>query len=343
MELILTEEQRILSESAGKLVASLRAEGTKPKPVDQGGWRRIAEAGWLAIDVPEVAGGLGLGATELALVMEAAGRGLIQEPVGAVAVAAGVLARANQAVEVLETLLGGESVVLPVLGHGIETAGSGENLRLSGTVQGVAAADSYLVTTVVGFLCLADHGETGLAHRAAWTVDGANTGTLSFLNSPARLIASGELAAELASRMTDRVLLATGAELLGVMERALEMALDYVKTRRQFDRPIGSFQAIQHRAVTDYREVELTRSLLYQVCAAVDAGHAGAGLAQAVKAKASAAALHVTKSAIQMHGAIGYTDDLAVGWHLKRAMTLAACYGNADAQRVRYAELTGLA
>ena len=112
-----------------------------------------------------------------------------------------------------------------------------------------------------------------------------------------------------------------------------------MKSREQFGRPIGSFQALQHRAVNDHTEIELTRSLLYQVCGAFDAGNSNRSLAAAVNARASDAVLSVTKSVIQMHGAIGFTDEYDAGLYLRRAMTLSARYGNASFQRKRYATL----
>ncbi len=138
------------------------------------------------------------------------------------------------------------------------------------------------------------------------------------------------------------MLIALGAELLGVAGAALDMALDYIKVREQFDRPIGSFQALQHRAVNDYIEVESTRSLVFQAAEAADSGRGTSAMASAVKAKASAAALIVAKSAIQMHGGIGFTDEHDIGLHLKRAMALSAQYGNESAHRARYARLVGI-
>jgi hypothetical protein len=140
----------------------------------------------------------------------------------------------------------------------------------------------------------------------------------------------------------DLVLLGQGAELVGVMDRAFALALEYLKTRVQFDKKIGSFQALQHRAVDEYMEVEIARSLVFQVAAAYDRGQANAAMAAAVKARASAAALRVCKTALQFHGAMGYTDEHDIGLYLKRAMVLAAQFGNEAQSRRRFARLAGL-
>jgi hypothetical protein len=157
--------------------------------------------------------------------------------------------------------------------------------------------------------------------------------------------AAGEIRAKLeppADRVRDLVLLGQGAELTGVMDRAFAIALDYLKTRVQFDKKIGSFQALQHRAVDEYMEVELTRSLVFQVAAAFDRGQGNSAMAAAVKSRASAAALRVCKTALQFHGAMGYTDEHDIGLYLKRAMTLVAQFGNEAESRRRFARLAGI-
>ena len=166
--------------------------------------------------------------------------------------------------------------------------------------------------------------------------------------TPLRLVdgsAAGEIRERLdppADRVRDLVLLGQGAELVGVMDRAFAIALDYLKTRVQFDKKIGSFQALQHRAVDEFMEVEITRSLVFQVAAAFDRGQGNSAMAAAVKARACASALRVCKTAMQFHGAMGYTDEHDIGLYLKRAMTLAAQFGNEAASRRRFAALAGI-
>ncbi len=361
MELILAEEQRLLRASAERLIAECAA----PRPGERAGaarpfvpavWTKIAEAGWLAILVPESAGGLGLGIVDLCLVVEAAGQAPLVEPIGLAAVAAGALAASESGPDrdrLLDASVSGATIVVPVFDEGgslalTGAARPGGAVALSGTVAGVGGADQ-----AAGFLVAAESADgpalawveraaAGLDCSVVATVDAGAVATLGFADTPARVLAGPNRAAAILAQAYDRLLLAASAELLGAMERAHALALDYTKTRQQFDRPIASFQALQHRAVTDYTEIELTRSLLYQVCTLADEGRLAPGLASAVKARASAAALAVTKSAIQLHGAIGYTSELGVGRYLKRALALGSQHGNDAWHRRRYARLTGL-
>jgi alkylation response protein AidB-like acyl-CoA dehydrogenase len=166
--------------------------------------------------------------------------------------------------------------------------------------------------------------------------------------SPLRLVdgsAAGEIRERLVppdDRVHDLVSLGQGAELVGVMDHAFGIALDYLKTRVQFDKKIGGFQALQHRAVDEYMEVEIARALVFQVAAAFDRGQGNAAMAAAVKTRASAAALRVCKTALQFHGAMGYTDEHDIGLYLKRAMVLVAQFGNEAQSRRRFAQLAGI-
>ena len=136
--------------------------------------------------------------------------------------------------------------------------------------------------------------------------------------------------------------MALSAELLGVMEQAHEITLDYLRIRKQFGKLIGSFQALQHQAVNIYIRTEAMRSLLFQIAANNDAYCIDPAMAVAAKAKASEDALFVTEACIQLHGAIGFTDEHDIGLYLKRAMLLSSLLGNAAAQRRRYVALADL-
>src|ERR1700749_1137640 len=126
------------------------------------------------------------------------------------------------------------------------------------------------------------------------------------------------------------------------MEQAQAVTLDYLRIRKQFGKLIGSFQALQHQAANLYLRTEATRSLIFQIAANNDAWRIDPAMAAAAKAKASEDALFVTEACIQLHGAIGFTDEHDIGLYLKRAMVLSSMLGNAAAQRNRYIEITGL-
>ncbi len=370
MELLLTDEQKMLRDSATTLVERsagpkrVRALRESGDGLDRAAWNSAAEAGWLAILASEEGGGLELGMTELSLVVEQAGRGLMAAPIAAAAISARALADADGAAlrdGIAASVIGGELVVVPAFQEaalavdtdrvGTTAVADGGGYRLQGRkafIPGARDADGFLVNasgpdgTV---LCYVPGDSGGLTLDSAATVDGGANGTLAFegVAVPSdHVVAGPNRAAGLTADIHDRMLLGLGAELLGVMEQALDTTLEYLKVREQFDRPIGSFQALQHRAVNEYVEVEMTRSLLYQVAAAFDEGRGSSAMAAAVKAKASGAGLAVTKAAIQMHGAIGFTDEHDIGLYLKRAMALSAAYGNEAAQRGRYARFAGI-
>jgi alkylation response protein AidB-like acyl-CoA dehydrogenase len=309
MDLLLTDEQTLLRDSAARLLAraagpkKLRALRESNTGFDPALWREIAEAGWLAILVPEADGGLALGLTELCLVAEQAGAALLTLPIGIAAVAAPALAGSPH----LADAMAGRTLVLPVLDRVVPFANVADAFL---TDRGIVARERIVVTP-------------------ARLVDGSAIGTLS-------------VGGDVPERMRDAALLALAAELVGVAGRALSIALDYLKVRVQFDKPIGSFQALQHRAAEEFMEVELAHSLVFQVAARFDRGDASPAMAAAAKARAAQAALKVCKSAMQFHGAMGYTDEHDIGLYFKRAMALAAAFGNDSIHRRRFARLAGI-
>lgn len=389
MELVLDEAQTILRESAEKLVSRHagpdrhRAVRTREHGFDPARIEAAAEAGWLSLLAPEERNGLGLGATEAALVLEAAGRGLLTEPIAAMMATAQAIASGPGTMRTaLDELMEGRSIILPALhdsvladpeGARVRAVPDGSGFRLTGRtdpVPGASAAAGFVVEAWTDrdaaacavppgaadpaaasaartdrdvLVCLVPRSAPGLEVRRRSRVDGTEQAALALAEvavAADQVIAGGAQGAALAAATLDRVLLGTSAEMLGVMEKGLALAVDYLGTREQFGRPIGSFQALQHRAVNDHVDIELTRSLLYQVCAAMDQGRGNRAMAAAVKARASDAALSVTKSMVQMHGAIGFTDEYDASLYLRRAMVLSAQYGNAAHHRRRYARLS---
>ena len=367
MELVLTEDQRLLKESAEKLVEHCGGPGAHRKlrdvesGFDEERLKAIAEAGWLSLMVPEKADGLGMGIFDLALALEQAGRGLLTEPVSALAACARAVGTGRAATgagteQALTGLVSGENLLIPVLQDPTVSDLKRERIfaehyhygyQLTGKRTGVPFADvaeGFLVdanTSDGTILIIVPRDTFGITVEASRTVDGTTHGSVEFaevtLMADELLIAGVKQGEALAADMLNWILLGVSAEMLGVMEQALDLAVGYMRTREQFGRPIGSFQALQHRAVNDHIEMELVRSLLYQVCSAVDAGHGSRAMVSAVKARASGAVLSVTKSVIQIHGAIGFTDEYDAGLYLRRAMTLATQYGNAAEHRESYA------
>jgi alkylation response protein AidB-like acyl-CoA dehydrogenase len=357
MDVHLTAEQILLRDSAAKFIA---AAGPKVPRASRGHMpsfsparlRQVGELGWLGMLVPSSADGPGLGLTELALVLEQAGRGLVCEPIGLAIIAAAALAQGHASHPMLPRAMRGDALVVPALQESahdplaLRTEATGDRApRLTGTKMSVCAdgAEGFLVSARGSdgpALYYVPRDAAGVAVATATTVDGRALATVELNDAPADLVPARQSSRCAVAAVTDLALIALSAELLGVMEAAQELAFEYLRVRNQFGKPIGSFQALQHKAVDIYIKTETVRSLLFQVAAANDPYRIDPALAVAVKAKASEEALAVTQSCIQLHGAIGFTDEHAIGLYLKRAMLLSSLFGNAAAQRRRYSELT---
>jgi len=364
MELILSDEQQLLRDSAGKFFE--RMGGVKRVRQWRGGdvgfdrdcLRKIGDNGWLAMLLPEDQGGAKLGPRELALVLHQTGRALAPEPIAQITLAALMISECDDAVlrdRLIGPLVAGESVIVPAhqdmsgkidsLNPGVKVAHHGSEWRLTGGksfVVGAGACDGFLVNAQGAdgaVICHVPRTATGLDVKLVSTVDGRPYGELTFRDvATCDVVTKANTASAMLERHHNLALLAAAAELLGVMEAANDMTLEYLKTRKQFGRQIGSFQALQHRAVDNYVLIEGTRSLLHQICEGGEP--VSAAMASAVKAAASSAALTVTKSAVQMHGAIGFTDEYDIGLYLKRAMWLSSYLGNESVHRQRFAQLS---
>jgi alkylation response protein AidB-like acyl-CoA dehydrogenase len=358
MELLLNDEQAMLRESAATFTERcggadrLRRQRDTDVKIDRDIWAQAAEAGWLAILAPESVGGLELGLTELCLVSEELGKGLVPEPVAAVA----AVARALGASDMAEALISGEKIILPALMETTRSIGDeapavtaspdGDRISLDGVKTGIPCpedADGFLVSAAGAespVLALVNREHTEIQSEP--TLDGATVGTITLNGVPGSAIAGASEAPAAIASLLDTLHLANAAELLGVMETAQDITVEYLKTREQFGKPIGSFQALQHRAVDNLAAIEMCRSLIYQAARALDGGGGSPGLASAALSKAAASALDVCKSAVQMHGGIGFTDEHDIGLYLKRAIVLAARYGNAGLHRKRYAQCAEL-
>jgi alkylation response protein AidB-like acyl-CoA dehydrogenase len=362
MDLHLTSEQSLLRDSAAKFIVAAgpkvaRGFREQEPSFSSARLRQAGDLGWLGILVPNSAGGLGLGLTELALVVEQAGQGLVCEPVGLAAVSAAALGQGPTPHPMLERVMTGAALVVPALQEGAHgddplaprTQAADENgtLRLNGQKMFVCAdgADGFLVSASGRdgpALCYVARDAPGCTLSTTPTVDGRKLATLSLADTPADLIAPHPSSRNAVDALYNLALMALSCELLGVMERAQQVTLDYLRIRKQFGKLIGSFQALQHQAVNGYIRIEATRSLLFQIAANTEAYCIDPAMAAAAKAKASDDAMAVTQACIQLHGAIGFTDEHDIGLYLKRAMLLSSLLGNPAAQRRRYAALADL-
>jgi alkylation response protein AidB-like acyl-CoA dehydrogenase len=302
-------------------------------------FREMCQMGWLGLMVPEDAGGSGLGAREFCALTEELGASLIPEPLIGAAMAARLLPETH-----LAEVLSGDRIVLPAWQespHSLDVAAGGTvaaNSRVTGKklfVAMAAGADAFLVSTQAGF-ALVERSAPGVHLALTQAQDGGHFGTLTLNEAPAEVIpGDGSLALETA-------VLATSAYLLGVMDRVFGVTLEYLRTREQFGRKIGSFQAVQHRSADLKIQLSLTRAVVEAAAATFDTETDLAIRRAAVsraKARASDAASLITRGCIQLHGGIGYTDAADPGLFLRKMMVLAPAYGSAALHRARFREL----
>jgi alkylation response protein AidB-like acyl-CoA dehydrogenase len=302
---------------------------------DRGVWRQMCEMGWPGLLVSEDHGGSGLGVREFCALTEELGASLLPEPLIPAAFAASLLPGDH-----LDSVLSGERIVLPAWQekpHSIELVGSCvlSDGRLHGRkmfVAMAAGADAFLVT-VRGGLALVERDAAGVHIVSTQAQDGGNFATVTFDAAPALAVAGD------ASEALEVAALATSAYLLGAMDRVFGITLDYLRTREQFGKKIGSFQALQHRSADLKIQLELTRAVVAAAARtmdeATDARERRAAVSRA-KARASDAASMVTRGCIQLHGGIGYTDAADPGLFLRKMMVLAPMFGSAALHRARY-------
>ncbi len=309
---------------------------------DRGVWKQMGELGWIGLRVPEAHGGAGLGLGEFCALLEELGAGLAPEPLIACALSATLLAAAGAAPQ-LAALLAGDSVVLTAWQEkpGVLAApGSPDGARMF--LPMAAGADAFLLPVKeAGGLALYWQPAEGAALTIERTQDGGNFGTLRPDLSRATKLAD-DISAILADAL-DEAALATAAYLLGGMDKAFAMTVEYLKTRQQFGRIIGTFQALQHRATDVKMACALARASIEGAAAEIDAGASGdarRALISRAKARAADGSLSVTRQCIQLHGGIGYTDQYDVGLYLRKAMVLANQFGGGNLHRARFMALT---
>ncbi len=367
----LSDEKRMLRDAATTFFAA-EADGARVREwrnripgYDRKHWHAMAALGWTGVCLPERYGGSGGSLAQLVLLLEQCGRALAPEPLiaGAVLPAATLLHGGNEELRErwLPRLARGECVLAlawqdlsqggPAEFAGPQARPSGEGFVLTGSQRFVFAGEGVDAVIVAArtpsgmALFLLESACDGLSWRSQLRVDGGFFAELlldEVAVSAGQLVADAGSAAAVLQRALDEARIATSAELLGVMARALETSVEYIGLREQFGRPVGSFQALQHRAADLLIQVELSRAAVSHSAALADSGVDARVLAAAAsqaKARASDAALKVTRGCIQLHGGIGYTDECNIGLYLKKAMVLAAWLGNAPLHRRRYGEL----
>ncbi len=379
MALVLDDDQGLLRDDALDFarrrlpVANLRRlrDTADATGFDRDAWREMVALGWAGMLIPEDLGGNGFGHFGLGLVLEALGRTLAASPLQSTVVLSGTSLALAGGTATARELLARIAAGVAIVAFAHEESAQHRPLRVATTarregdayvldgrkrfvVDGHVAETLLVVARTAGAiddaaglsLFVVDGDAPGVTRQRLAMVDSRNSADvgLTQVRVPvsARLGAEGEAAAIVARVLdTGRILLA--AEMFGMAQQVFETTLDYLKQRRQFGVIIGTFQALKHRAVAMYEEIELSRSVLCEALSALDAGGDAdvPRLASLCKARLNDALQLVTSEAIQMHGGIGMTDQVDLGLYLKRARVAQASLGTTAFHRDRYARLRG--
>jgi alkylation response protein AidB-like acyl-CoA dehydrogenase len=379
MDLVRTEDQELIAKTAGDFVkqrspiARVRELRDTNDAVgfSRALWKEMAELGWVGIALPESAGGAGLGFAELAVVLEELGRTLAPEPFLSTVLLAGqtLLLSGDAAKQAawLPRVSKGEAVLALAhqearsrwdLAH-VETRAeaSGAGFRLAGEKVQVLdghVADAFVVaarTAGGGYdaagitLFLVPKGAAGLSVTRQARVDDRNAALVRLdgvsVSAGDAVGGVGAGHALLASAV-ERATVGLCAEMLGGMQQAFALTLDHLKHRVQFGVPIGSFQALKHRAANVFIEIELAKSAVMAAARAVDAGDPDLPkLVSLAKARCSDAYLLAANEGVQMFGGVGMTDEYDIGFYLKRARAAELTFGDAAFHRARWASLSG--
>ena len=354
MALVLNQDETMIADTARGLfarhapVSTLRALRDSGEPLcrDRSLLARLAENGLVAPDLAESDGGLGLGAIAAGLIAEQAGHVLAAVPLLASAMAGRLLAGVadgGQKHRLIPAIVAGESVLAlaleeaprhragPVCATARQDA-SGWTICGSKTsvIEGFAA-DGYLVSARAGGDVAIFHvanGAAGLEVERLAAIDSRNYARLRLVETPAERLGTGDAEAAICATLDlGRALLA--AELLGICDEAFARTVAYLKQREQFGRPIGSFQALQHRAARLYARLEVARGTVIAALRAIDEQAADATwLASLAKSVMSKLARELLAEAIQMHGGIGVTDAYDIGLFVKRGQCAGELLGD---------------
>lgn len=354
MDLELSDDQRMLKDSVDRLIAERydldrrRAYMAEPDGWSREMWGVLAEMGLLMLPFSVEQGGLGLGGVETMLVGEAFGRGLVVEPyLPSVVLAGTAIARAGATEQVerwLPGIMSGEIIaaLAPQANISAERDGDGWRLRGSARLAPGAGQADIIVLSAAGQLFVVAADAPGLVRRSYRLHGGGGAADLSLDNvvvpETDRLAGDGAI-----DRALEAGIAFLAAEALGAMQAALDVTVEYLKTREQFGKPIGVNQALQHRAAEMLVEVEQARSAaMYAalLCEEADDRVRAAGFA-AVKAVVGKTGRFVAQNAVQLHGGIGVSEEHVASHYFRRLTAIGMLLGDTESQVARLADLGG--
>ncbi len=380
MPMILNEEQTMLKDSAKDFctnsapIAQLRTlrDDDNADGFDRATWASMAELGWAAIPWAEEHGGLAFGYKGLGVVTEETGRTLAASPLFASVWVGGTLVNLAgsdaQKADLLPRVASGELLLALALEEShrhnpfniattAEAADGGYVLNGKKTfvLDGHVADQLIVVARTAGdgnsrdgislFLVPRDaDGVEVVRTKMADSRNAANVTLSGVKVEEGALIGDAGGAADTLDQALDIARIGLSAEMLGSLQECFERTVEYLKERNQFGVPIGSFQALKHRAANMFCEIELSKSCVLEALTALDEGRAAeevAKLASLTKAKVGETFNLVSREGIQMHGGIGMTDEFDIGFFIKRAAVTEQTFGDVNYHRNRYGELEG--
>jgi len=371
MPLILTEEQAMLQDAADGFlneqapIAHLRKlrDERDTDGVSRGLWRAFGEMGFAGVIIPEALGGMGLGAVEAGVIAESLGRTLTPSPyLGSSILSAKVLidggSQAQQAW--LPRIAAGEAILSLAVDEGAKHAPSrittraeraGNGFRLNGAKAFVLdghVADALIVVATADegtTLFLVDPATAGVEIERTVMVDAHNAARITLTDvavdadAVIGAVGGGETLLDGALNLGRAC---AASSLTGAGDQAFKTTMEYLRTRKQFGKLIGEFQALQHRAAHLFSELELARAATIGAQIAIDEGREDAPLAASIaKAKAGRVAELAVQEAVQMHGGVGMTDEFDVGLFMKRVRVLNELLGDAGFHAERLARAQG--
>jgi alkylation response protein AidB-like acyl-CoA dehydrogenase len=373
---LLTDDQKMLQETAASFLGdegSIAKQLRHWRDIDckdgfgHGLWKQFAELGLTGICIPESHGGLGLAATEAALVLEEIGRNLTPSPfLGTAIVAARAIEDTAHADRWYPDILSGEAVLALAIDEGphhapkntaLDAKRQGNGFVLNGIKQFVvqgASADMIVTAARTGgspgeqeglTLFAVPKGSAGLSVEGLALVDSSKAARLTFddvqLDADA-VIGEVDVGWQPLRRALSAGQVGAAAELVGAATGSSAMTIDYLRQRKQFGKPIGEFQALQHRAAHLYSEIEIARAAAFKAARLLDSNDERAELYVSVaKAKATDVASLAAREGVQMHGGIGMTDEHDIGLFMKRIAVLGEMFGDVYYHRDRVAQLSG--
>jgi alkylation response protein AidB-like acyl-CoA dehydrogenase len=374
MDLSLSDEQRMLRESADRFVTETynadhrRRQASDPRGFSTDIWKQFADLGWLALPIREDHGGLGGGAIEIGILMEAFGRGLVSEPyLSTVVIGASLIAECGSESQ-KQTLLPqiADGSLYLAFAHSERQARfdladvtttakkTPDGWRLDGHKTAVldgSAAGQIIVSARIGdgklCLFLVPQDAAGLTSRDFPRLGGGRACNLDLrdvrLPSDA-LLGDGNDALPSIESVVDRAMAALGAEAVGIMQTLLDQTLEYTKIRKQFGRPLSANQVIRHRLADMAMQCDEARSMALRAALMADAEPvARARAASGAKAKIGRCARFVAEQSVQLHGAMGVTEELDIGSYFKRLLAFDTLFGGSAHHYRRYAALGGRA